>query len=316
MGKYDRRCATVMNSQHGLIRRSQAVALGLSPRLIDYYVSHGLWRRLHPGVYCDPAAPTTWLQSLMAAVLWAGPKAVASHRAAAVLWELDGFVPGTVEITTSRQLKRRGVAVRRAELAGGDTGVRQGIPTTTIQRTLLDLATILTRARTEEVLDCALSRRLASIDSIWWHLNRLGTRGRAGSLALRGMLIDRMGSNRQAESLSETRFHRLMAQNGMSFVQKQYVVRDNGGFVARLDAAVPELKFGVEILSWRWHSSKEARQKDARRLNQLERLGWTILQFWYEDVTADPQYVVAEVQATLARLGHPRLPTSPLIQRN
>lgn len=302
MGKYDRRCATVMNSQHGLIRRSQATALGLSPGLIDYYLRRGLWRSLYPRVYCDPAAPTTWLQSLLGAVFWAGPRAVVSHRAAAALWGLDGFAAVVVEVATPRQLKRSRVVVRRTNLSERDSTVQKGIPVTTIDRTLLDLATILTATRLEEVLDCSLSRRLTSAEGLWTYLNRLGTRGRAGSANLRGLLEMRLGSSRSAESRSETRFHRLMAQNGMSFVQKQYEVIDNGDFVARLDGAVPDLKLGIEILSWRWHSSKEARRKDARRLNRLEKLGWTILQFWYEDVMADPGYVVAEVRAALTRL--------------
>src|SRR5207302_8127923 len=44
----------------------------------------------------------SWQQRLMAAQLWAGEGAAISHRAAAALWELDGFEPGTVELTVSR----------------------------------------------------------------------------------------------------------------------------------------------------------------------------------------------------------------------
>lgn len=55
----------------------------------------------------------------------------------------------------------------------------------------------------------------------------------------------------------------------------------------------------VEVDSWTWHTDKARRRADARRQNQLERLGWTVLRFFREDIFFDPAYVVAEIRATL-----------------
>lgn len=81
----------------------------------------------------------------------------------------------------------------------------------------------------------------------------------------------------------------------------QFEVRD-GSWVARIDAAWPEVLLGVEIDGWTWHSSKSSRHRDARRQNHLERLGWTVLRFFWEDVVSDKGYVLREIAATYHRL--------------
>src|ERR1051326_2205207 len=88
----------VAAQQHGLVSRSQLLAAGL--------LEGAIWRRLvrHeleqvlPGVYRVPGSPATWLQSLMGVCLWAGNGASASHRAAAALWDIDGFPEGPLEV--------------------------------------------------------------------------------------------------------------------------------------------------------------------------------------------------------------------------
>src|ERR1700755_1103764 len=92
--------------QHGLITRADALAAGLSHRQIRYRVAAGLWLPVSPGIYRHPAHPVTPAQRLLAAVLAAGPTAVASHQSAAYLWGLLDWaeiagrtavtVPGTV----------------------------------------------------------------------------------------------------------------------------------------------------------------------------------------------------------------------------
>ncbi len=74
--------------QHGVISRSDAIADGLSQRQIQQRVATGLWVAVHPGVYRHAAHPVTPDQQIKAAVLAAGPGAVASHQAAAYLWNL------------------------------------------------------------------------------------------------------------------------------------------------------------------------------------------------------------------------------------
>jgi hypothetical protein len=65
----------------------------------------GAWRQLYDEVYCIAGAPQSWAGDLLAAVWAGGPRAVASHRSAAALWELPGARRDLVEITCPRWLR-------------------------------------------------------------------------------------------------------------------------------------------------------------------------------------------------------------------
>ena len=79
---------------------------GLSSDTIDRRVSSAAWERLYPGIYRLAGVRATWKQSLLAACLGWGTGAVISHRAAAALWELPGFSPGTIELIVPRKRER------------------------------------------------------------------------------------------------------------------------------------------------------------------------------------------------------------------
>jgi predicted transcriptional regulator of viral defense system len=81
---------------------------------------------------------------MAAAVLAVGPGAVLSHRSAAALHGIRES-DGAVDVTTTRRASTRGVVVHCvARLHASDVTARGAIPVTTLPRTLLDLAAILT----------------------------------------------------------------------------------------------------------------------------------------------------------------------------
>ena len=65
--------------QHGLVTDAQAGAVGFSPDALWRRVRSGAWVRVLPGVLRSTATVVSLQQMAMAAVLWAGPDAVASH---------------------------------------------------------------------------------------------------------------------------------------------------------------------------------------------------------------------------------------------
>ncbi len=111
-------------------------------RMIASRVRSGRWATVRPGVYIVGAVPATWAQQVMAAVLAAGGGALASHRTAARLW---GLVPrsGQIQVLVShdRRVRLSGVGVHRSRLlVDEDRSARIGIPTTSLDRTIADLA--------------------------------------------------------------------------------------------------------------------------------------------------------------------------------
>jgi very-short-patch-repair endonuclease len=83
----------------------------------------------------------------LAAVLACGPGAVLTHRDAAVLWDLRQSNSAKIDVTVpSRNGRKRHAGIRAhrsGRLRRDEVTVRNGIPVTTVARTLLDLADVL-----------------------------------------------------------------------------------------------------------------------------------------------------------------------------
>ena len=134
---------------------------------VDNCLRAGRLHRLHPGVYAVGHRVVSREGHWMAAVLACGDGAVLSHRSAAVLWGIATF-SGAIEVTTSRDTRSRG-AIRRhcALLAPDEVVVLDGIPVTSVHRTLFDYAAVSPVDRLEAAIRGAEYRRL------WDHLSLL-----------------------------------------------------------------------------------------------------------------------------------------------
>ncbi len=97
----------------------------------------------------------------MAAVLWAGRQAIVSHRSAAALHGLEEVRERVIELYLPRGKVRAGVKVRRLSLSDRPrTRHLGGFVVTHIDRTLLDLASVLSATRTGRSMDGALRRKM------------------------------------------------------------------------------------------------------------------------------------------------------------
>lgn len=153
----DRAIAAVASGQHDVVTLAQIEELGLSARAIRHRAASGRLQRLHHGVYAlgRPTSHGRW----MAAVLACGPGAILSHRSAAALWGIAEQIGPVIDVATPHRAgrSRPGIAVHRgADLAAdGDITSRDGIPCTSLARTLLDLAAVAGRRTLERAIDRA-----------------------------------------------------------------------------------------------------------------------------------------------------------------
>lgn len=275
----DLACTRVAASQFGLVTRAQAIGAGLTPDQIDNRLATARWRRLYRGVYAIRGVAVTWHQSLLAACLHAGPGSGASHRSAAVLWQLDGFSRSVIEITTPGRSRCKGAVVHRASLPRRDLGKLGGIPVTGVVRTLADLGAVSPERSVETALECALRRRIVLFDELVSRLDEVGGSGRRGAGVLRKLLDDRRAI--ATESELENLLERVLAEGGFLPPKRQLEVYDGPEFLGRLDFAYPERKLGIEAESYRWHLGKAAFEKDLARRNALVTRGWNVLYFTY-----------------------------------
>lgn len=151
---------SLLRRQAGVLSRAQAMSKGLSWSAVDRRLATGRWVRLHPSVYLvDGARPTDEVR-LRAAVLWAGPTAVASGPWAAWWHGMLERPTGPVIVTVgpgSGRRDRDGVRIRRRRLAPTDVEELRGIPLTAPPLTVLEAAVALDREGPAS-LDRALQR--------------------------------------------------------------------------------------------------------------------------------------------------------------
>jgi len=161
--------------QHGVVSSRQLGALGYSRDAISNAARSGRLYRIHRGVYAVGHESLSWEGRCLAAVLACAPGAVASHLSAAWLWGLLRSRPGTFHVTAStRRHARERIQLHYAPLADEDRVLCEGIPATSIPRTLLDYAAMATDAGLERALERSEERGLFDLRAVDALLARAG----------------------------------------------------------------------------------------------------------------------------------------------
>jgi len=130
--------------QHGYLTTAQALELGISRDTLRKMAKRGALERVSWGVYRVPTFPLSPLGQYMEACLWpAGPVGVISHQSALAIRDISDVNPAKVHITLPRNFRvRREVpkhlAIHNAELSEDEIDLVDGIPTTTVRRTVID----------------------------------------------------------------------------------------------------------------------------------------------------------------------------------
>jgi len=298
----DRRIASLGARQHGLLTRAQAVRAGATRSMIHGRLTSGRWERLHPGVYRLAGVPGSWRQSLMAACLSAGGEAVVSHRAAAALWLLPGFVEGVIELTLLHQRARHnGFIVHRvSSLPRADVVVIDEIPVTSPARTLIDLASVTREHVLEEALDDVLRRKLVKLARLRRRIDELGGRGRRGIPLIRSLVEARARGGAVPDRVFETRLLRLIRDGGLPKPVLQYEVRTGERLIAVIDFAFPDASVAVEAEGYRWHSGRARWERDLARRNVLAAQGWRVVHVTWNDLKYRPDGTLRGIRTALA----------------
>ena len=271
--------------RHAAVTWDEAAKLGITESEIATWCRRGRLLRPAPNVYVIAGSPETWDQRVRIAT--ASTSGWASHRTAAALWELDGFPRRDVEVVVPYGLRRRRHAWTVHEsrtLRGVDLDEVDGIPCTSVARTLLDSIGVSHPFVVGLALDHACRRWQGTLEVVVQRHLELPRRGRRGSRIMSEMLDERLGRGRFTDSGFETKALRLVRSIGLPEPVLQHTVRD-GDFVAHLDLAWPPIMWAIECDSLAHHSGKRAHEWDRQRRRHLKRLGWDVVEVTYDDVT-------------------------------
>ena len=238
----------------------------------------------------------------MAAVLAAGPGAIASHATAAALWALpDAERERLIEVTVPRPRLPRlpGVTAHRSGLLRDeDFATVDGIPVASVPRTLIDLTAVRGLAWIARALDDAVRRNLTTLSQAGACVARLrGAPGRRPSV-LRLLVAERVEvGGGKTESWLERVVLGVLLDAGIPPPVPQFpVVVD--GHRYRLDFAWPDQRVALEVDGFGPHSTYGAFHDDRRRDLLLRRDGWSVLHVTGE--TPAPE-IAASVSVELAR---------------
>jgi len=281
----DATVTAIAGEQWAVITWRQLRDAGLAKSTIGRRVRRRRLHRVHVGVYAlvppEALAPEgRWL----AAVLACGTEAALSHRSAAVLWGLlddDGEAPDvTAPVNGPRDVK--GVVLHRSRNLAGNVTRRRGIPVTTLERTLADLADVVARPVLHRAAQQAEFHRrtIGPAGDPWRHAN-----GRRGAPNLRSLPLLRARVGMTWSEL-EHRMLRLCRQAGLPEPESnQQVAGKRVDFVWRRQRLVVETDGGQA------HLTAAAFEEDRRRDVELLIAGWRVARFTWAMVRDEPHRV-------------------------
>lgn len=299
MRPVDGRVHELAAKQKFLITRSQVLALGGSDAGISRRVNSGQWQVIQSGVYQVDQRRSVWEDKVLSAVLAAGGGAVASHRAALVLWGLDGISSAPVEITApySHNPVPSGTIVHRTRRPVEATSIG-GIPVSTIERTLLDIAAVLLPLAATKAFESAFRRRLTTVDRMFIFLKERGGRGVKGTRMARRILTNRRDDT-STDSGAETEALYLMRRAGLPEPILQHRITTLDGETIRLDFYWALLRKAIEIDGLDAHDSADKLDNDLQRQNKLMDLGIELRRFSARRIRQHPEEFIADVRRFL-----------------
>jgi REase_MTES_1575 len=262
----DRRIAALSSRQHGVVSRSQLLALGLTRHDVDYRLQIERLQPLYRAVYAVGHDALTREGRWMAAVLASGRGAVLSHRSAAKLWGIAA--PAGIDVTVPKQRRPpAGIELHETLLPPDEITRRDRIPVTTISRTLFDCATILRPRQLESAMSQAEQQRLLDDLSLHDLLTRYPRR--PGAPAVRALLAAREAGATVTRSELEVRFLEFVDERGLPPPQTNQWIE---GF--EVDCLWREQRLAVELDSRTFHDSSTAFERDRERDRILQAAQW------------------------------------------
>jgi very-short-patch-repair endonuclease len=237
---------------------------------------------------------------MLAATLWAGAGALLSHASAGALWGLTGLRAERAElwVPPTRRVRSGQVVVHRGDVHPRERRMVDGLPVTSVARTLVDLAGRLDDESLDAAIDDVLSRGLTTIGALR-RAARVASEAKRPGAALLSRLLDSFGDGRAAESRLETKVRRLLHEAGLSPVRQYEVVLNGRRY--RLDFAWPDLGIAVECDGFSAHGGRIAFERDRRRWADLTAAGVLVVPVTWRQATQHPTEFLERVRAALAR---------------
>lgn len=285
--------ACLASEQDGVVARTQALAAGMSERMIQRRLEHGLWIPLHRGIYAMVGAPQSRSRDLRAALLHAGngPGTALSlhtagrHHQCEEALDLDEIY---LNVTGSHGRPPSGVVWhRQIDMAAQDVVVLDGFPVTSIPRTAMDLAPAVSVTRLRRFVESAIVHRGFEPWQFGEVLGRVRRSGKPGVRVMERVLDDVGPGSNLPHSELEVLLDQAIRLAGLPAPIHEHPLpgaRDRPGFV---DRCWPEVRLIVEADGRRWHTRRQQISIDHDRRTDAQTVGFQTTAFLWEHLRSD-----------------------------
>jgi very-short-patch-repair endonuclease len=234
----------------------------------------------------------------MAATLAAGLEAVLSHWSAAALWMIRPNSRSIIDVTIPQKSRSwKGVKRHHSPLPADEVTIEEGIPVTTVPRTIFDLAA------TEPVDTVVSMLREAEFRELW---DRLSLRdladrypGRRGVRKMR-FALDRLKAEPPGPKRSplEERFAPYLRKYHLPLPRfNDWIVL--GAKRYQVDCHWPGTGQIVELDGWEGHRTRSAFRADRARDRALRVAGYSVTRLTWSQLDDEPEAVSADLRVLL-----------------
>jgi Transcriptional regulator, AbiEi antitoxin len=286
----EEKLAWIASRSHGVVTRAELLAAGISPKEIRHRVAIGALLRVHRGVYRVGHRAPSVEASYLAAVRAGGAGAVLWSRPAGwLLAVVKGRAP-RAEVLARTERRIEGVRTRRSRhLDPRDRTLWKGIPVTTVPRTLVDLAEVL------------------SFDALSRACHEAGVLHRTTPAQVKEVLARRPNAPgaRKLREVLEGKHHVTLSRLEKRFLDRlrevglPLPITNRPAGTKRVDCRWPDHHLTVELDSYTFHNSHYAWEQDRRRERQAHARGDQHRRYTYGDVFDDPAPMLAELGGVL-----------------
>jgi hypothetical protein len=299
---------------HGVITTRVLRECGVRRSTVERLSAAGVLRPIHRGVFVVASTPTT-IEQRCAILCVAHPSGFVTGPTAGMLAGLrrmprTALLHFAVPHGHHHHHLTAGVHFRQttALVASHRSVRRDGIVVASPDRLAFDLAADLRPLDHLSVLHQLLHERKVTVEELVRIERRLGHPARPGSGLFRRNL-ERLDGAAPNESHDEVRLAEALRARGVPVENQTMLVRASNGRTARVDLAVPAIRWGIELDIHPEHRTFEGHASGACRVRDLHLMEWQI-----EPVTEHDMQNVGRIADQLTDLYRARSRTQSSVQ--
>jgi very-short-patch-repair endonuclease len=290
--------AELARRQYGVVSRRQLLRTGEREKGIEHRLAVGRLHLLHHGVYAVGHRIVPREGRWLAAVMAVGPTAVLSHWSAAALWMIRPNQRSLIDVTAPHKSRSwDGIKRHHKALPSDEVAVKDGIPVTSVPRTIFDLAA------TEDVDTIAAMLRESEHRNLWDELSLpdLVDRypGRRGvekvRLALQRVTEEPSGRKR---SRLEEHFAPFLRRHRLPMPRfNDWIIL--GAKRCQVDCHWPGTSQIIELDGWEGHGTRSAFQDDRERDRRLRVAGYSVTRLTWNQLRDEPEAIASDLRVLL-----------------